>query len=150
MSDLQESSQFERVVEYTKKLEKIAEGANSMLAPIMMRDFIIAMDVTSDLLAKATRNDLRAAAKLKQAEAEAYFDRAPDFLKNQGVKESSEAKKMYVPTDPEVISAHDAKAKTEAMKFWLINKLHEFRMAHDDVKKMAYTSDYANSQNEGM
>jgi len=150
MSSIQESSQFERVIEYSKKLEKIAEGANTMLAPLMMRDFIIAMDVTSDLLAKAIRNDLRATAILKQSEAEAYFDRAPEFLKSKGVKESSEAKKMYIPTDPAVIEAVNDKAKTEAMTVWLKNKLQEFRMAHDDVKKMAYTSDYSNSPNEGM
>lgn len=150
MSDLSQSSQFAKVVEMSKKLEKIAEGANTMLAPIMMRDFIVAMDITSDLLAKAIRNDLRASAKLKQAEAEAYFDRAPDFLKAQGVKESSEAKKMYIPTDPAVIDANEEKAKTEALTTWLKNKLQEFRMAHDDVKKMAYASDYTNSPNEGM
>lgn len=150
MSDLIGSTQFEKVVEYSKKLEKIAEGANTMLAPLMMRDFIIAMDITSDLLAKAIRNDLRAAAVLKQSEAEAYFERAPEFLKSQGVKESSEAKKMYIPTDPAVITAINDKAKTEAMAVWLKNKLQEFRMAHDDVKKMAYTNDYSNSPNEGM
>jgi hypothetical protein len=150
MSDLTESSQFAKIVEYSKKLEKIAEGANTMLAPIMMRDFIIAMDLTSDMLAKAIRNDLRAGGKLKQAEAEAYFDRAPEYLKEKGVKESSEAKKMYVPTDPTVISAIDEKAKTEALTVWLKNKLQEFRMAHDDVKKMAYTSDFSNSPNEGL
>ncbi len=150
MSDLSQSAQFAKIVEMSKKLEKIAEGANTMLAPMMMRDFIVAMDVTSDLLAKATRNDIRATAKLKQAEAEAYFDRAPDFLKSQGVKESSEAKKMYIPTDPDVIAAADEKAKSEAMVTWLRNKFFEFKMAHDDVKKMAYASDYANSPNEGM
>ena len=150
MADLMGSTQFEKVIEYSKKLEKIAEGANTMLAPLMMRDFIIAMDITSDLLAKAIRNDLRATATLKQSEAEAYFDRAPEFLKSKGVKESSEAKKMYIPTDPAVVTAHDEKAKTEAMTVWLKNKLQEFRMAHDDVKKMAYTSDHNNSSYEGM
>lgn len=150
MSDLTESSQFARIVDMSKKLDKIAEGANTMLAPIMMRDFIVAMDITSDLLAKAIRNDLRAGAKLKQAEAEAYFDRAPDYLKSQGVKESSEAKKMYIFIDPAVIAAHEEKAKCEAMTTWLKNKFYEFKMAHDDVKKMAYASDYVNSPNEGM
>lgn len=150
MSDISKSSQFQKIVEMSQKLDKIAEGANTMLAPIMMRDFIIAMDITSDLLSSAVRNDLRASAKLKQAEAEAYFDRAPEYLSQKGVRESSEAKKMYIPTDPAVIEASEEKAKCEAMTIWLKNKFNEFKMAHDDVKKMAYTTDYGNSPNEGM
>ena len=150
MADFDKSQQLEKIVEMSKKLERIAEGSNSMVAPLMMRDFILAMDVTSDLLSKTIRNDIRATAKLKQAEAEAYFDRAPDYLKNKGVRDSSEAKKMYIPLDPDVLSAIEEKAQTEALTTWLKNKLQEFRMAHDDVKKMAYASDYANSPNEGM
>jgi len=141
---------FERIAQYTEQIKDIAKGANTMLAPMMMRDFIIAMDITSDMLAKAIRNEVRASAQLKQAEAEAYFDRAPDYLKEKGVKESSEAKKFYIPMDPNVIEANDEKAKAEATTSLLKNKLHEFRMAHDDVKKMAYAGDYSNSPNEGM
>jgi hypothetical protein len=141
---------LEKIAEYSEKIKDIAKGANTMLAPMMLRDFIIAMDVTTDLLAKAIRHDIRANAQLKQAEAEAYFDRAPDYLKEKGVKESSEAKKFYVPMDPLVIDAVDEKAKAEAMTTYLKNKLHEFRMAHDDVKKMAYSGDYSNSPNESM
>lgn len=150
MSDLSQTPQFKKIIDMSAKLEKIAEGANSMLAPIMMRDFIIAMDLTSDLLAKSVRNELRAAAKLKQAEAEAYFDRAPDFLKDKSVRESSEAKKMYISIDPAVVQANDEKAKCEALTMWLKNKFQEFKMAHDDVKKMAYAGDYNNSHNEGF
>lgn len=141
---------LEKIAEYSEKIKDIAKGANTMLAPMMLRDFIIAMDVTTDMLAKAIRHDIRANAQLKQAEAEAYFDRAPDYLKGKGVKESSEAKKFYVPMDPMVIDAVDEKAKAEAMTAYLKNKLHEFRMAHDDVKKMAYSGDYSNSPNESM
>lgn len=141
---------MERIAQYSEKIKDIAKGANTMLAPMMLRDFIVAMDITSDMLAKAIRNEIRANAQLKQAEAEAYFDRAPEYLKSKGVKESSEAKKFYVPLDPDVVKAVDEKAKAEAVTALLKNKLHEFRMAHDDVKKMAYSSDYSNSPNEGM
>lgn len=150
MSEIMESNDFSKIVEMSKKLDKIAEGANTMLAPLMMRDFLVAMDVTSNLLAKSIRNDIKASARLKQAEAEAYFDRAPDYLKTKGVKDSSEAKKMYVSIDEGVIQAGEEKAKSEAMTTWLKNKLQEFRIAHDDVKKMAYSSDYNNSPNEGL
>lgn len=141
---------LQKIAEYSEKIKDIAKGSNTMLAPMMLRDFIIAMDVTSDMLAKAIRNEVRANARLKQAEAEAYYDKAPEYLKSKGVKESSEAKKFYIPMDPDVMAANEEKAKAEAMTVYLKNKLQEFRMAHDDVKKMAYTSDYSNSPNEGM
>lgn len=145
-----DTPQFRRIVELSEKINDIAKGANTMLAPMMLKDFIVGIDITNDLLAKAIQEDIRAGARLKQAEAEAYFDRAPEYLKNNKVKESSEAKKMYIPIDPVVIEASNKKAQTEAMVVFLKNKLFEFRMAHDDVKKMAYASDYNNSPNEGM
>lgn len=144
------SPQFRRLLEYSEKIKDIAKGANTMLAPMMLRDFIIGMDIASDLLATAVREDIRASAAVKQVEAEAYFDRAPTYLKNKGVKESSEAKKFYVPNDPEVMQAHDKKAQTEALVVFLKQKLQALRCAHDDVKKMAYSGDYGDSPNEGM
>jgi hypothetical protein len=108
------------------------------------------MDITTDLLARAVRNDLRASAKLKEAESIAYFDKAPEYLKEKEVRSSSEAKKMYVPLDEDVQEAQDNKAQSEAMVTYLKNKLQAFRMAHDDVKKIAYANDYNNSPNEGF
>lgn len=141
---------LEKIAEYSEKVKDIAKGANTMLAPMMLRDFIMAIDLTNSMLAKAIRNEIRANARLKQAEAEAYYDRAPEYLKNKGVKESSEAKRYYVAMDDAVVNAQDEKAKAEAMTVFLKNKLQEFRMAHDDVKKMAYAGDYNNSAYEGM
>lgn len=144
------STQFQKIIEMSAKIEDVAKGANTFLAPVMIRDFIVAMDITNDLLAKAIREDLKTSAAVKEAEAIAYFDKAPDYLKSKGVKESSEAKKMYVNMDPDVVNALNSKAKTEAMVVFLKNKLQEFRMAHDSVKKIAYSSDYNNTPNEGM
>lgn len=148
--DLQDTKQFREIVELSEKVKEIPRGANTMNAPLLLRDFIIAIDITTDLLARAIRDDLRAHAKLKESEAIAYFDRAPEYLQGKGVRESSEAKKMYVSMDSEVLSCQDVKGKTEAMVAYLKNKLQEFRMAHDDVKKIAYSGDYSNSPNEGM
>jgi hypothetical protein len=150
MSNILESEEFKKVVEISKKINDLDRHSNTMFAPSLMKDFIVAIDVTINLLAKAVRNESRAHAKFKQAEAEAYFDRAADFLKDRNVRESSEAKKMYVAMDPEVIEAADEKAKAEAIAALLKNKLQELRMAHDDVKKIAYSGDYHNSPNEGF
>ena len=147
---LQDTAQFKKIVELSEKVKDIPKGANTINAPLLLRDFIVAIDIATDLLARAVRDDLKAYAKVKESEAIAYFDRAPEFLQEKGVRESSEAKKMYLARDPEVMSANETKAQTEAMVTYLKNKLQEFRMAHDSTKKIAYSSDYNNSPNEGF
>lgn len=145
MSNHELSDKFKRIAEYSNRLSDVAAGTNTMTAPLMIRDFIVAMDLTGDMLAQAIRDDLKASAAVKEAEAIAYFDRAPDYLKAKSIKDSSEAKKMYIPLDPDYQVALDKKAKTEALVALLKNKLQEFRCAHDSVKKMAYSGDYSNS-----
>jgi hypothetical protein len=140
-----------RVIEYTKKIPDISKGFNTMLAPIYLRDFIMAIDVTNSLLARAIRSDLQAAAAVKNQESLAYIDRAGDYLKEKGIKDTAEARKRYVPLDGDVMKAYDLKAQTESMVSFLRNKMFEFRLAHDDVKKIAYSNDYQNNtSNEGM
>lgn len=143
------SLDLSRILKYNEKLEDLTHGANTMNAPIYLRDFILAYDETNVLLSKAMRYLGQAEAALKTAESIAYFDKAPDYLKGKGVKDSSEAKKMYIPIDPDVQAADRVKGYAEAMVSLLKNKLMEFRMAHDDVKKMAYTNDNSNSAYEG-
>lgn len=150
MSDILESDDFRKVLEISNKIQDIAKHSNTMYAPSLMRDLVVGIDITTNLLARAIREESQASAKLKQAESEAYFDRAPDFLKEQGVRESSEAKKMYINKDPEVKEAANLKGRAEAVAALLKNKLQVLRMAHDDVKKIAYSGDYHNSPNEGF
>jgi hypothetical protein len=140
-----------RVVEFTKKIQDLSQGFNTQLAPIYLRDFIMAIDVTNALLAQAIRTDLRADAYCKQCEAIAFMDNAKAHLEARSLRDSAEARKKYVPMDPAVMDAAEAKAKTAAMVVFLKNKLLEFRLAHDDVKKMAYSNDYHhNTEYEGV
>lgn len=122
-----------------------------MLAPIYLRDFIMAIDVTNSLLARAVKTDLQAAAAVKNQESLAYLDRAGDYLRSKEIKDTAEARKRYVPLDENVLKAYDLKAQTESMVSFLRNKMFTFRLAHDDVKKIAYANDYQNNTpNEGM
>lgn len=148
--DLQ-SIDITKVVEYTKKIPDISKGFNTMLAPIYLRDFIMAIDVTNSLLARAIRTDLKAASNLKTQESVAYLDNAKEYLDKRGIKDTAEARKRYVAVDPNVIKANELKAQSEALVSFLRNKMFEFRLAHDDVKKIAYANDYQNNTpNEGM
>lgn len=144
-----ESIDVTRLVEYTKKIKEIGQGFNPMLAPIYIRDFIVAYDITLTYLAEATKADLRADAAVKQAESIAFLDRAGDYLEGNSIKDTAAARERYICIDSDVIAAKEAKAKTAAIVMFLKNKLQEFRMAHDDIKKIAYADQYQ-TDNEGV
>ena len=76
-----------KLVQYTKKIKDIGQGFNPMLAPIYIRDFIIAYDIAFTYLAEATKADMLADAALKQAESIAFLDNAGDYLKEKEIME---------------------------------------------------------------
>ncbi len=137
-----------KIAEYSKKLRDIG-SISKMMAPMYLRDFILAYDATNNLYASAIRCDIMATTALDTVKSIAYLDKAKEYLVARGIKESSEARKQYVDVDPDVIEAADVKAKTSALVQLLRNKMQEFRMAHDDVKKMTYGDGYM-SPDEGM
>lgn len=134
---------------YTNKIKDIGHGFNPMLAPIYIRDFIIAYDIAITYLSEAIKADMRADSLLKQVESIAFLDNAKDYLKEREIKDSAEARKRYVSVDPDVLDAQEAKAKTTAVVSFLKGKVQEFRLAHDSVKKIAYADQYQ-TQFEGM
>jgi hypothetical protein len=122
---------------YLDKVKDIA-SINKMMGAVYLRDFIEGQDVAGALLAKAVQADIKAKARLEQAEAIAYLDKASDYLKERNIKDSSEARKRYVDVDPDVMTAKDNKAKTEALVSLMKNKLSVLRQAHDSLKKILY------------
>lgn len=126
-----------RLATYLSKVKEIA-SINKMMGATYLRDFIEGQDVAGQLLAKAVQEDIKAKAKLEQAEAIAYLDYASDYLKSKNIKDSSEARKRYVDIDDGVIAAKEHKAKTEALVSLMKNKLSVLRQAHDDLKKILY------------
>jgi hypothetical protein len=137
-----------KIVEYSRKLKDIG-SISKMMAPMYLRDFILAYDATNLLYSSAIRCDIMATTALDTAKSIAYLDNARAYLEARSIKESSEARKQYVDIDPDVIAASDVKARTAALVQLLKNKLQEFRMAHDDVKKMTYGDGYM-SPEEGF
>lgn len=133
---------------YLSKVKEIA-SINKMMGATYLRDFIEGQDVAGQLLARAVQADLKAKARLEQAEAVAYLDTASDYLKVKQIKDSSEARKRYVDIDENVLAAKDHKAKTEALVSLMKNKLSVLRQAHDDLKKILYGDGHM-TQYEGM
>lgn len=125
------------LVHYIDKIGDLA-SINKMMGAVYLRDFIEGQDVAGELIARAVQADIRAKARLEEAEAIAYLDRASDFLKARGLKDTSEARKMYISMDEDVKVAQDHKAKTEALVSLLKNKASILRQAHDDLKKILY------------
>jgi hypothetical protein len=133
---------------YLDKVKDIA-SINKMMGATYLRDFIEGQDVAGALLAKAVQADIRAKARLEQAEAIAYLDNASEYLQSRNIKDSSEARKRYVDVDPDVLTAKDNKAKTEALVSLMKNKVSILRQAHDDLKKILY-GDQQMTNWEGM
>lgn len=126
-----------KLAEYSRKISEIG-SLNKMLAPNYLRDFINAMDLTSDLLSKATKLNLDAKSELEKHRAIAYLETAEDYCKQKDIKMSNGVREMYVDIDPNVIAAKDKYAATEALVTFLKNKYQAFRCAHDDVKKISF------------
>lgn len=76
-----DSIDLKHIAAFTRKLGDIGQGFNKMMAPVYLREFIIAYDVSSVMHAKAVQAELNAKTALDTAEAIAYLDRAPDFFK---------------------------------------------------------------------
>jgi len=126
-----------KLAHYTEKIKEIGE-LNKMLAPLYLRDFINAMDLTSSMLSKATKANLDAKANLDKARAIAYLDKAEDYCKEKNIKMSNGIREAYVDLDDDVIRAKEVYAASEAMVTFLKNKYQAFRCAHDDVKKISF------------
>lgn len=133
---------------YLDKVKEIA-SVNKMMGAVYLRDFILGQDVAGALLARAVQADIKAKARLEQAEAIAYLDNASEYLQARSIKDSSEARKRYIPLDEGVVKASDDKARTEALVSLLKNKLSILRQSHDDLKKILY-GDQHMTQYEGM
>jgi hypothetical protein len=133
---------------YLDKVKEIA-SVNKMMGAVYLRDFIIGQDVAGALLARAVQADIKAKARLEQAESIAYLDNASEYLQARNIKDSSEARKRYIPIDEGVVKASDDKARTEALVSLLKNKLSILRQSHDDLKKILYGDNHMTGY-EGM
>ena len=127
-----------KILEYSKKISEIGRGFNKMTAPLYIRDFSIAYDITSNMLFEVIRQNLKADNELQIAESIAYLENAAAYLESKNIKDTAEARKRYVPLDPAVRIAMDVKAESDALCSFLKTKLHEFKTAIESVKKIAY------------
>jgi hypothetical protein len=139
-TDLMVADNFDitAIIKYSQKIEQIGLGFNKMTAPLYIRDFSVAYDVTSNMFFEAIRKDMEAGNALELAESLAYLENATSYLETKGIKDTAEARKKYVALDIGVQKAATEKAKTAALVAFLKCKLSEFKTAIESVKKIAY------------
>jgi|CXWK01.1.fsa_nt_gi uroporphyrinogen-III synthase len=137
MANELQSLDVTKLVHYTEKIREIGE-LNKMLAPLYLRDFINAMDLTSSMLSKATKSNLDAKSALERVKAIAYLDKSEEYCRQKGIKMSNGIREAYVDLDEDVIKAKELYSASEAMCVFLKNKYQAFRCAHDDVKKISF------------
>jgi hypothetical protein len=122
--------------EYTRKLNDIEEAVSKNLAPVMMRDFIMAQDISSVMLARATQAEMMAKAAIDTAEAIALLDKADAYFEAKGQKPTADLRKAYVILDSDVVAAKELHAKATAIVLLLKNKSYQFKNAFDAVKQI--------------
>lgn len=137
MSNQLTSIDVTKLADYSRKISEIG-SMNKMLAPNYLRDFINAMDLTSELLSKAVKINLDAKSELERSRGIAYLETSEDYCEKRELKMTNGVREMYVDIDPDVIAAKDKYAATEALVTFLKNKYQAFRCAHDDVKKISF------------
>lgn len=134
------SIDLSKLSDYVRKLQNIDEGHNKNLAPGMMRDFIVAQDITSVLLARAVQAEMMAKAAVETAEAIATLDKADDYFAAKNQKATDKMRQAYVALDPDVKIAKDLHARACAIVTLLKNRVYEFKGAHESVKQLCRDS----------
>lgn len=143
-----ESMDLTKLSTFVAKLNTIHEAYDKNLAPTMMRNFILAQDVTTVMLAKATQVEMLAKSAVDTAEAIALLDKADTYFEAKGQKPTADLRKAYITLDPEVIQAKDIHAKATAILVLLKNRVYEFKSAFEAVRQIS--RDSRQTEWEGM
>jgi hypothetical protein len=130
--------QAKALAKYNDNLQNLAKASNPMNAPGMIQDFLLMYDETSVILAEAIHLQSKLKSEVEMVESIAYLEKSKDYLATKQIKDTSEARKMYIPIDQEVIDISSLQSRVEALVTYLKNKTVVFKCAHDDAKKLAY------------
>jgi hypothetical protein len=122
--------------DYVRKLQNVDQGHDKNLAPGMMRDFIVAQDIASVLLARAVHAEMMAKAAIDTAEAIATLDKADDYFLAKGQKPTDKMRQAYVILDADVKQAKELHARATAIVTLVKNRVYEFKGAFDAVRQL--------------
>lgn len=134
------SIDINKLNDYVRKLQTIDQGYNKALAPGMMRDFIVAQDIASVLLARAVQAEMLAKSAVETAEAVATLDKADDYFAAKNQKATDKMRQAYVALDPDVKQAKELYARAVAIVTLVKNRVYEFKSGYEAVKQLCRDS----------
>jgi hypothetical protein len=126
-----------------EQLKRDLVSIDSLSAPAYMRDFNLAFEFASRVVAKLKYFHGRAKERSKEEESKAILERAPmyfekhNILKDKGgLKDSSSLRDTYAKIDVEYQQAKDEENMLEALLEYYEKLVESYKMAHDDAKKI--------------
>ena len=140
-----EKINLDKLYNFTNKINEIP-SVTKYNASVLMRDFILAQDLSSELLSKAIVLEARAKTLVGTVEAIALLDKSEEYFKQKNQKPTQDLRAAYVDLDQDVIDAKDLFAKATALAHFLKNKIYEFKSAFEAVKHIS--RDYQVTPNE--
>lgn len=123
--------------------------------PTYMRDFTLAYQLVSRIVASLKKLLGDAADEVAHQEAIAKLERAPRYFEEKGIlskkgkgglKDSAALRDMYVQIDKDYREAKRKKNILDALSSYYTNLLNSYRMSHDDAKKV--WDKFSNAPNE--
>lgn len=131
-----EKINLDKLYNFTNKINEIP-SVTKYNASVLMRDFILAQDLSSELLSKAIVLEARAKTLVGTTEAIALLDKSEEYFKQKNQKPTQDLRAAYVDLDQDVIDAKDLFARATALASFLKNKIYEFKSAFEAVKQIS-------------
>jgi len=131
-----EKINLDKLSKFTNKINEIP-SVTKYNASVLMRDFILAQDLSSELLSKAIVLEARAKTLVGTTEAIALLDKSEEYFKQKNQKPTQDLRAAYVDLDQDVIDAKDLFARATALASFLKNKIYEFKSAFEAVKQIS-------------
>lgn len=131
-----EKIDLDKLYKFTSKVNEIP-SVTKYNASVLMRDFILAQDLSSELLSKAIVLEARAKTLVGTTEAIALLDKSEEYFKQKNQKPTQDLRAAYVDLDQDVIDAKDLFARATALASFLKNKIYEFKSAFEAVKQIS-------------
>lgn len=131
-----EKIDLDKLYKFTSKVNEIP-SVTKYNASVLMRDFILAQDLSSELLSKAIVLEARAKTLVGTVEAIALLDKSEEYFKQKNQKPTQDLRAAYVDLDQDVIDAKDLFARATALASFLKNKIYEFKSAFEAVKQIS-------------
>lgn len=129
---------FDRITSTYSDLLRDFHSVGKSTAPLFLTRAIDAYDTCGVLYSRILFIEMASKNTFNAAKAEAFLERSQEYLTKNGVKDTASARDKYVDMDKGVLFAGNINSLANSLLILIKNKLEEFKMVHDDIKKIAY------------